>query len=261
MPLLTEVGDHPAPVRVLAEGRLDPRSIVLRIAERIGQLWLVVLLVAYRDPTQATFYIAIGVFTIATSLIEYHRFRYRLTTTALEITAGVFTRRERRIPLDRIHDVSQSQSLFRRLLGLVTVNVETASSAGAEAKLDALAPAQADELRRALRNVTAAAEPVAQEAPERAVLHRSSVRELLLLGFTDNRAGLLVLGALLVLQELFEVAEERTARASVLLGQYLAQRMEYGVLSVVVYAVVFLLVLVLLGWIVSAVLTLLKFGG
>ncbi|MBJ73591.1 MAG: hypothetical protein CMN31_20085 [Sandaracinus sp.] len=248
--------------RVLAQGRLDPRSILLRIVERIKGVGLLIVLVALQDPGAAGVYLFVAATTIGASLVEYARYRYRLTDEALEITAGVFTRRERRIPLDRIHDVGQEQTLLRRLLGVVTVTVETASSSGAEAKLDALAPEQARALREALARVTPHPE-APQAAPSKgALLHASTPGELLLLGFTDNRAGLLVIGGLVVFQELSEALGDRFREATDLGARVVAERArQAGPEGVLVALALGLLVLFLLGWTVSAGLTWAKFHG
>ena len=244
---------------VLAEGRLHPRWVAVGIIDNVGRLWLAFLVALFNAGDLIWMYPALIIFTLIGPMLRFARFRYRLTTEALEITDGIFSRRERRIPIDRIQDVSHSQTPLRRMLKIVTITVETASSAGAEATLDALTQDEADALRHELQRVTRhqTGKVDSESPPEEALLHRCSTRELTLLGLTDNRAGLLVLGALLVLQELSEVVEERMARAATLLGHYLAQRGSSVLLTIFVIIVAFIVA----GWIVSVAVTWLKFGG
>lgn len=242
---------------VLAEGRLHPRWVVVGILDNVGRLWLAFAVALFNARELIWMYPPLILITLAAPMLRFIRFRYRLTTEALEITDGILARRERRIPIDRIQDVSHSQTPLRRMLKIVTITVETASSAGAEATLDALTQNEADALRRELQRVTRRHVGTTEEAAESTLLHRCSPWELTLLGLTDNRAGLLVLGALLLVQELSEVVQERLARAMTLLGQYIAQRGS-GLLLTALLVVVGLIVA---GWIVSVAVTWLKFGG
>ena len=244
--------------QVLAEGRLHPRWVLVGILDNVGRLWLAFLIALFNARELIWMYPPLILITLAAPMLRFIRFRYRLTTEALEITDGILARRERRIPIDRIQDVSHSQTPLRRLLKIVTITVETASSAGAEATLDALTQNEADALRRELQRVTRSHRGAVLDAPEVAVpLHRCSPGELTLLGLTDNRAGLLVLGALIVVQEISEVVQERFARALTLLGQYLTQR---GT-GIALTALLIFAALLVAGWIVSVAVTWLKFGN
>ncbi|MEO0325808.1 MAG: PH domain-containing protein, partial [Myxococcota bacterium] len=127
----------------LLEGRLDPRTLPLRILERLSRFAIVLLALVLNDPKSLVPWLAVLGATTALSLLEYVRTSYRLTEDALELSTGVLTRRVRRIPLDRIQDLTTEATPLRRALGVVTVTVETAGSAGAEARLDAVAPAAA----------------------------------------------------------------------------------------------------------------------
>ena len=68
---------------------------------------------------------------------------------------------------------------------------------------------------------------------------------------------MLVIGALLIVQELSEVVHDRVTRAATLFGHYLAQRGS-GVLLTVLIVVI---VLIVAGWLVSVAMTWVKFGG
>jgi putative membrane protein len=64
--------------------------------------------------------------------------RYTLTTRRLIVEEGVFHRRERSIPLDRIQDVTLGLPLLGRLLGYGDVIVENAADSGASDTLQAI---------------------------------------------------------------------------------------------------------------------------
>src|SRR5690606_37084192 len=156
-------------------------------------------------------------------------------TEELVTTEGVFNRQERRIPVNRIQDLSFEQTLVRRFFGLVTVTVETASGEGAEARLDALGTTAAYQLREAMYYIRAERAPGAMEkagaTSDRAltgeptytgdvaeeVLFRVRARELTLRGLTDNRGGAILLGLVVLLDQanqygMFGMAEDAIDR-------------------------------------------------
>ncbi|MCF2165194.1 PH domain-containing protein [Halobacterium salinarum] len=86
---------------------------------------------------------------VAYEIAYYRRFDYDLTEDSLDIASGVFSRREREIPLRRVQNVDVTRSLVARLLGLAVVDVETAGGGSTEASLrfvsrEAAADLQAD---------------------------------------------------------------------------------------------------------------------
>ena len=128
--------EEPAP-RLIASGHLHPGMLFLRFLDGIrqsvlpvaiglvsGQLWLLVLAGVY------------FVLALVYALARYLTFEYRLTEEELVTTEGILHRQERRIPVNRIQDLSFESTLVRRIFGLVVVSVETASSQGSEATLD-----------------------------------------------------------------------------------------------------------------------------
>lgn len=136
---------------VLTEGHLHPGVLFLRFLDGVrGSALLAVLALISGSLQLAVLVLLWFVLTMAHAVARYVTFRYRLTTDELVTTEGILQRQERRIPVNRIQDVSFEQSILRRMLGLVVVSVETASGKGAEAKLDSLGRRQAAALREAL---------------------------------------------------------------------------------------------------------------
>jgi len=275
--------------QTVVDGGLHPATFLLRLG-RLGRfLFILALPVLFRGAEAAPLdflgpallFVALG--TVG-PLLELMSFRYRLTPRELTIRSGVLNRTERRIPVDRIHDLGFEQSFVRRLLGLVTVTVETSGSGGPEATLDALSREAAQTLRRHLEAHGAmedapdgAAEPgvagSGRAAPRRSdaatpgepggrLVHRASPGALLVRGLTDNRAGLLFV-AVISLAELLAIG----------LGQPLELLvLDQGVRNVGVLArtpvetwlllgAIVVAVGVAVGWVVSGVLSLVAFFG
>ncbi len=201
------VAPRPADV-VLARGHLHPAILLLRLVDVLRQVavWVLIGVFAARWAL-----VAAGVLfllNLGYAVARYLTLEFTLTPEELRIREGLLERQERRIPLDRIQDLGFESTILRRVLGLVVVQVETASGRGVEARLDALSRADAEHLREVLlaarRDATAGAiaaradagtsEPAAPPEPEPEwVVHRSTAGELLLRGITDLRLSAFVL--------------------------------------------------------------------
>lgn len=264
------VAPLPRPETVLVEGKLHPATILLRALLIARQaLWLVLFAVInyFVGDGGLSLWVVLplfffGALGMIAPVVEYLRFSYRLTPTELQITQGLLSVQERRIPLDRIQDLATEQTPLRRLLGVVQLQVETSGGRGAEAKLDAISAEAAARLRAAMHEATSgrvaagAVEPAS--APSGELLHRVGVGSLILRGLSDNRSGLVIAGLLGLLHEAFEVVGiERVVDAAVA-----ELELRLGA-TTAIWAGIALLVaaLVVGGWIASAVVNVLRFAG
>jgi putative membrane protein len=94
----------------------------------------------------------LAVLGIATAFVGYfvayyQRYEYELTPDTFDIKSGVFSRREREIPLRRIQNVDISQSVTQRALGIASVGLETAGGGQTEAQLQYVSEEEADRLQ------------------------------------------------------------------------------------------------------------------
>lgn len=86
------------------------------------------------------------IFIITSSILSWLRYTYRLEQGELRIEYGVFVRKKRYIPLERIQSLDLSEGILQRLFGLVKMKVETAGGGGsgeAEAVLSAISKQEA----------------------------------------------------------------------------------------------------------------------
>lgn len=133
------------------------------------------------------------------AVVRYISFRYRYEAGEMVIRTGLFFRNERHIPYARIQNLDAVQNVFHRLLGVVDVRVETGGAGEAEAKMSVLPLAAYEEMRRRVFEgkageaapAEAAAMSAGSAASGRTLLHLS-LRELLLLGFIENRGVVLI---------------------------------------------------------------------
>ncbi len=118
--------------------------------------------------------------------LGWMRFRYHPGIDELRIESGVFERKVRSIPYERIQDVSIEQKLLPRLLGLAEVKFETGGGKGDEAKLSYVSTDAATQLRELVRSRKTGAEAVALPAHagriESPPLYAMDMRRLLTLG-------------------------------------------------------------------------------
>ena len=64
--------------------------------------------------------------------IRWQSISYTLSDQRISIQAGVFSRAEKIIPIDRVQDCSTRQSIFGRILGYGRVEIDAAGAQGAE---------------------------------------------------------------------------------------------------------------------------------
>lgn len=184
--------------------RLSPRSIFVLGVDVIGKAIFPIAISLFArprreddDPSLMIFlFIGLGVAAIGVvgGLVSYFRTRFGVVGDELKVLKGGIWRQDRTIPLARIQNVLITQGLLERVLGIATVQVETASGSGAEAALKSLAMADAERLKLELLRVHARpAEEVASRPP---VIYRPELKDILLAGALQNRAFIAVAAVL-----------------------------------------------------------------
>lgn len=194
-------------------------------------------------------------FMIASIVIKWLRFTYRAEDNELRIEQGLFVKKKRYIPFDRIQSLDLSESIIHRPLGLVKVKVETAGSGGeAEAELTAIKKADAATLQKIIADVK---NKVSEEAAEEVEIHQRediiykiTSRQLLFLASTSGRAGV-VISAFLAFIFQFEdfIPYEK-------LFNEMQQLIKFGVVFISV--IVFLALLIV--WLLSVVIAFFKYN-
>lgn len=83
--------------------------------------------------------VIIGLFLLLWLLIEVKSVKYRLTTQRLFVTRGLISRKIDEVELFRVKDVTLSQGVLERMLGIGTVTVLSTDDATPELKLEGIA--------------------------------------------------------------------------------------------------------------------------
>ena len=138
---------------------------------------------------------------ILAEILRFISFRYSLEAGNIIIREGVLSRKIRRIPVKRIHNLNTSQGVLARLLKVVRLDIETAGGSGTEGSLVAVSLDEADRIQAYVREEKAQARMVvdpdydtegmsAEDAPSRHI-YSISIRDILIAGATTYRMGII----------------------------------------------------------------------
>lgn len=187
--------------------RLHPAAIVL-MAIRIGREMFVpaiipIIIQFFRHGLDALnartlLLVVLGVLiflavSVTYGVLAWRRYTYRIEMGELRVEQGVISQKRRYIPLERIQAVDLSQGILQRLLGVVSVRVETAGGdqSRPEVSLAAVARSDARLLSQALAGHPEQAE-TRQETAAALPTRRLSIGDLVLAGSTSGRVGVAI---------------------------------------------------------------------
>jgi putative membrane protein len=200
--------------------KLDGRSVPYRIFENglrlVGVFVLSTLVsgggVGVNIPGIIVFGL-IGIAALALWESAYvRRFEYEITADTFDIRSGVFSRREREIPFERIQNVDIAQNIVQRAFGLAEVRLETAGGGSTEARLRYVSRGEAVRLQELIsdrKTEVSERDPGATDD----ILFELTQRELGLLGVTSANLrllGLIAVGLSLISPRLVQEVGPRT---------------------------------------------------
>ncbi len=127
--------------------------IALKFVRNLGLVNIgvaVAVLASGRVPLSVLAPVGSLVVTVAAvmTVLAWWRFVFSINGEELLVAKGVFSQERLTIPLDRIQSVSIEQRLLHRVIGLVSVSVDTAGSSSAEFQIDAVDRSRAEALQR-----------------------------------------------------------------------------------------------------------------
>lgn len=246
-------------MRMSEPKRLHPISAVISCLKQLKELIIPFLVFVVFGSKNGLFqlFTSLGVIVLVLiiGILTWLRFTYRLEEGELRIEYGVFVRKKRYIPFERIQSLDLSEGILQRPFGLVKVKVETAGSSGeAEAVLTAISKSQAILIQQALSSAKDSAsfdEKESIKKEQEMTLYKISPKELLLLASTSGGVGV-VLSAVIAFILQFE---EFIPYEKVFSG--LEEFISSGVL--VVSFLVFIGFLI--AWVAALIGTMLKYAG
>ena len=121
---------------------LHPLSVIFSLTDLIKQNLIPAFLGIFGAAKGDLVYVGIALLffvpTFIISLIRYFTIRYRISDGELVVQEGLFFRRVRTVPVERIQNIDMVQGILHRMLNLAEVRVETASGTKPEAVLKVL---------------------------------------------------------------------------------------------------------------------------
>ncbi|HEX5564030.1 MAG TPA: PH domain-containing protein, partial [Sporosarcina sp.] len=163
------------------------------------------------------------IFLAVAGIIKWKRFEYWFEDDELRIESGLFVKKKRYIPFDRIQSLDYTEGIFHRPFGLVKVKVETAGSSNAkqaEGELTAITKeaakrveiemAEAKKRQREMPATEGGAAELLEEIPVAAEkkfrnIFTMTTKDLLVLATTSGGVGVILSGVAIFLSQFGEL--------------------------------------------------------
>lgn len=138
------------------EKRLHPMTLVYRGITNLPTILIPLYLIFFKNVTEEAIFLGITlfflIFTIPMIILSYYYFSFYITNTELVIKSGVFSRKQRNIPIRRVQNVNVEQNFIQRFLGIAKVQLETAGDFQTEGLLEFVSKNDAGEIKQIIRS-------------------------------------------------------------------------------------------------------------
>ncbi|KGR86068.1 PH domain-containing protein [Lysinibacillus odysseyi] len=254
----------------MSKYKLHPVSALINLAKALKDMAIPIVIIAVANGFNFTvdfrdekffsqmipllILLVVVAFTFLGGILKWWTFRYWFEDSELRIEYGLFVKKKRYIPFDRIQSLNYREGIFHRLFGLVQVLVETAGSKTGkpEAELTAITRAAADQIEWEMNQEKLEQQPVEEQMiqmPTGRIIHKMSPKDLIILATTSSGIGVVVFGVFAALSQFAEFIPFDW------IYDEFAELIQYGVAIVA-----FLLFFGLLGaWIISVAISLLNY--
>ncbi|MGG0658152.1 PH domain-containing protein [Rummeliibacillus pycnus] len=204
------------------------------------------------------------------AFIKWKRFVYWFEDGELRIEHGLFVKKKRYIPFERIQSLNYKEGILHRPFKLVKVSIETAAESGGEAEADlkAITHEQATMIELEMKKAKYPLKQVATHDSEddsnvvnhydqkeqpipSAIIHRMSKKDLLILATTSSGIGVVFSGLAAILSQFNDwIPYEQ------LYGEFQAF-IKFGALLITIVTIVVLII----SWLISVAITFLNNFG
>lgn len=210
-------------------------------------------------------YIVYAVLLIAmlvSGIIKWKRFRYWFEEEELRIEYGLFVKKKRYIPFERIQSLNYTEGIFHRPFGLVKVKVETAGGGAtkeADAELTAISKDAAEQIKKQMNLAKnndseldindVALKSEVPEIEQRKPLFQISQKNLLILASTSGGVGVFFSGLAVFVSQFSELIPYETIYNEIIMF------IRFGAILIAL-AIFFVL---LVAWFVSVAITFINY--
>ncbi|WP_181833268.1 PH domain-containing protein [Bacillus taeanensis] len=238
--------------------RLHPIAVVLSFGKSLKEMLIPLIFFLFVNVGERAFFslnslaiVGVFLYIIISGIVQWMMFHYYIENEELRIEYGVFVKKRRYIPKDRIQSINISSGLLQRMFGLVRVQIETAGGFDkAEAELAAVTKEKAAVLQELLL-VTPNNEGEALTAEKPKKIWKLSTKELFLASATSGGAGVIFSFIAAFLSQFDQFIP----------AKYVSLFIERALASSIAFIAFFIFIAALLTWLFSIAGTILKFGG
>lgn len=252
----------------MSKYKLHPVSAIINCAKALKNMLIPIVIILVANGFNFTFdwrderffqsmlpliiIIVIALFSLVSGVIQWWTFTYWFEDNELRVQHGLFVKKKRFIPYDRIQSLNYKEGIFHRIFGLVQVSVETAGnkSGKAEAELTAITRDAANIIENETKKIKEKPQTEEGEVLVTArLIHKMSPKDLLILATTSNSVGVVLAGVLAVVSQFSEFIPYDSIYAEI------EQLLRFGFLLIIVLVIVGLLV----AWLVSVGITFINY--
>ncbi|WP_338471488.1 PH domain-containing protein [Niallia sp. XMNu-256] len=243
--------------------RLHPVAAVISFLKSLKEAILPLVLVLFFGGNGSGFGIwQVLAFTVFISvaliggILSWLRFTYRVEEGELRIESGLFVKKKRYIPFERIQSIDFSEGLLQQAFGLVKVKIETAGSsspAEPEAVLTAIKKSEALAIQEVLTSIKYSdkAELTEEEPIEQEIIYKMTPAQLVLLSSTSGGAGVVISGAIAFILQFDELIP----------FDFVVKEFQGLIANGVVFISMIVFLVLLFAWIVAVIGTMFKYAG
>ncbi len=136
--------------------RLHPLTIFYNLMTSLPGLAITYYFVIINKQSDQLFFLIVTLIAlliiVPASTFNYIFFTYQITPRELVIRSGIFAKKQRNIPLERIQNVNVNQNFLQRIFGLVKINIETAGDIATEGALQYVSVKDSNDISEIIRN-------------------------------------------------------------------------------------------------------------
>ncbi|WP_428910558.1 PH domain-containing protein [Niallia sp. Krafla_26] len=243
--------------------RLHPVAAVISFLKSLKEAILPLVLILFFGGNDSGFGIwQVAVFTVfilfslISGILSWFRFTYRVEDGELRIESGLFVKKKRYIPFERIQSLDFSEGLLQRPFELVKVKIETAGSSSpteAEAVLTAIKKSDALAIQEILTSIKYHEKSEVNEADphEQEVVYKMTPAQLILLASTSGGAGVVISGAIAFILQFDELIPY----------DFLVKEFQGLIANGILFISILVFLVLLFAWVIAIVGTILKYAG
>lgn len=245
-------------MKMYKQKRLHPIAILIKLGENIKISIIPIAISLFTVFRNYLFIVLIALLLINlfAAILSWLTHTYQLDEKEIRIKHGIIFRHKRYIPYERIQSIDISEGLLQRIFRLVTVQIETAGGnhhEGAEALLSEISKKEAQYIQDAFMAGKKSSSPPPEEEDKQTArqVYQITAKQLLILSLTSGGVGVVISAVLAFLSHTNDFIPYKK-----LFGES-----EKAATGNIIFFVVILLFALLILWIISLIMVMLKYAN